>query len=78
MESLPDDVLVGIGLFLTDLRDFVHLSMASRRLRALLVESEATVAEVIRLRTGRSSSIPGTIRTLQELGLYEHILSWFE
>lgn len=54
MDLLPDGVLVDIGVSVAKvcgLRDFVSLGMTSKRLRAILLQSEATIADVIRCRT---------------------------
>ena len=50
IESLPDEVLVRIGLFVAKLcgiEDFVRFSMSSRRLKALLRDSERTTRKVV-------------------------------
>ena len=57
--TLPDTLLVAIGTFVPT-RDFVRFSMASKRLKQLLMDSEAVVAEIIRMRidTLQSFSLP--------------------
>ena len=89
---LPDEILVTIGTSVArvcGIQDFVYLSMASKRLKKLLVDSEATVSEVIRIRSSRidatasamllpssspSSSWPIGIHTLEQLRFYESVV----
>jgi len=76
---LPDDIVVKIGKSvakLCGLRDFVSLSRASKRLKRLLIDSEETVSDVIRIRIDCSYSSyflssPFAVRTLEQMGFYE-------
>ena len=64
LESLPDDVLVAIGLSVAKLcgaRDYLALSKTSNRLQHLLVDSHETVHEILRFKTAwmhRSLALP--------------------
>lgn len=79
MFDLPNELLVRIGASvakLFDLRDYISLSMVSKRWKHLLVDSKTTVAEIIRIRLLRLRSNEDgvvAIRTLQQLNVYETI-----
>ena len=76
-DSLPDKILVDIGLSVAKvcgLRDFVFFSMASKRLHTLLMNSEATVSEVIRFRTSfmsrsLSTTTPKATQTMKTMSI---------
>ena len=77
---MPNEILVRIGASVAthfDLRDYISLSMVSKRWKHLLVDSKTTVAEIIRIRLLQSRTMDdGTdaIRTLPQLNTYETIV----
>ena len=85
LSMLPEEILVRIGTSVAKLcgiRDFVSLSLVSKRMKRLLIDSEATIADVIRIRAKRinqssfvSSPIkPMKIRTLEQLTFFETVV----
>jgi len=86
ISGLPDAILVHIGNTVAKLcgvRNFVRLSQTSKRLRRLLIDSQETATNVLRIRTAQIninhsntivsslSSTPIILRTLEQLALYE-------
>lgn len=85
LSTLPDDVLVHIGTSVAKLcgiKDYVTLSKTSRRINRLLMDQEATIPEVIRIKTSfinQDSSVSKLVKsslpavwTLEQLSFYEY------
>jgi hypothetical protein len=87
--GLPDEILAHIGIFVAKLcktRDYYHLSLVSKRMKGLLMDSQETLSEVILIRLS-ASKIPGEllvegdridggtfpIRTLNDLSYFEFL-----
>jgi len=79
---LPDEMLVRIGISVAKLcgiQEFISFSQVSKRMKRLLMDSEATLSNVIRVRI-RQSTVPlssvdaAAIRNLPQLAFFESLV----
>lgn len=77
MDSLPDDVLVAIGITVAKLcraEDMLELSNASKRFKGLFVESEETLNKILWIRNSkihRSLALPRSLIANKALAVYK-------